>query len=372
MDAASKDIAAIQNCLSNSLSGVAAGGQSITAVIGDAPSHYSKSPRLWNAVFEELKIHAAYLPLDVDDARVGDLLRALKDCERFLGANVTVPHKVRVIDFLDDLDAGARRIQAVNTITRTPDGRLIGHNTDGEGFTASILQAQPDRSQSFIRSLKGIDVLLLGAGGPARAVAFHTADLLDGGALVICNRAAQAAISLATEIRKSGRAAVAIAEDQLSERAPKVGLIINSTTKGQGGARKLSDNRVTTLEPYSALAAAHPPAGAESDFAAGEFSRAWLDAARNDIESNHEASLNLARSIPAHVRFYDLIYHPEETVFLRHGRITGHATMNGKAMIINQAAIAFCKHICRSELEALDRGRSATYNDVLEIMYRAW
>ena len=66
-----------------------------------------------------------------------------------------------------------------------------------------------------------------------------------------------------------------------------------------------------------------------------------MDAASFDIDINHRASLKLAEAMPSRVRFYDLVYHPEETVFLRHGRITGHPTMNGKAMIINQAVLRF-------------------------------
>src|SRR5690606_1328259 len=110
------------------------------------------------------------------------------DCAGFLGANVTVPHKVRVMGFLDAIDPGAGRIQAVNTIVRTPEGKLIGYNTDGEGFLDSILKRQPDRTDPFIRSLRGMNVVLLGAGGSARAVAFHLTDEMRDGRLVICNR----------------------------------------------------------------------------------------------------------------------------------------------------------------------------------------
>jgi hypothetical protein len=67
-----------------------------------------------------------------------------------------------------------------------------------------------------------------------------------------------------------------------------------------------------------------------------------------------------------------LIYFPEETVFLRHGRLTGHRTMNGRAMIINQAVIAFCKRICRAELQARGLDNPETHGQILEVMYRAW
>ena len=370
--ASSNDIATIQSCLANSLSDFAIGANKIAGLIGDAPSHYSKSPALWNAAFHHLGINAVYLPFDVDDSRVGQLLDILKKSDRFLGANVTVPHKARVMGFLDELDPSARRIQSVNTIVRGADGRLLGYNTDGEGFIESILTRQPDRTESFMPSLQGTSVLLLGAGGSARAVAFQLVDFLIGGELLICNRTLEHALSLAAEIQESGHAALAISEEQLWEHASKVGLIINSTTKGQGGVRKLSGGKVTKLEPYSALAPAHAPAFAESDLATADFDHGWANAAWADIESNNQASLTLAKSIPPNARFYDLIYHPEETVFLRHGRMTGHPTMNGKAMIINQAVSAFCKHICRVELQARGSATQETRQQILHVMYQAW
>jgi shikimate dehydrogenase len=365
-------IAAIELCLSNRLDAAAVGKKFLAGVIGDAPSLYSKSPQLWNAAFQHLSIGALYAPFDVVAAKVGDLLASLRDCEFFLGANVTVPHKVRVMDFLDEIGADAARIQAVNTIVRTSNGKLIGHNTDGEGFVRSILQCQPNHTNSFIPSLNGITVLLLGAGGSARAVGYHVADRLANGRLLICNRSPGPARSLAQEIKKSGCDAIAIEETDLPIWAPQADLIVNTTTKGQGGIRRLSNRTATLMEPYSALAPAHPPVFAEADTGKGEFESRWAEAARKDIEANHHASLELAKSIPPHVHFYDLIYHPEETVFLRHGRSTGHPVMNGKSMIINQAVIAFCKRICRATLQARGRNTPETEEQVLEVMYRAW
>ena len=367
-----QDIAAIRRCISSPIEAAVIGEKDLAGIIGDAPSQYSKSPSLWNAAFAQLQLDAIYLPFDTDEANLGDLLAALKDSGRFLGANVTVPHKVRVIDFLDEIDPGAARIKAVNTIVRTSNGKLLGYNTDGEGFIESILKPQPGRHRPFLSSLKRTDVLLLGAGGSARAVAFHVADLLESGRLFICNRTSKHAIQLAKEIQEAGRNALAITEEDLPEWAPKAGLIVNSTTKGQGGIRKLAKGMATLLEPYSALAPAHPPSFSESDFGKAEFAREWELAARHDIDANHRASMELAKTIPPGTTFYDLIYHPEETVLLRHARMTGHPTMNGKAMIVNQAVIAFCQRICRAELHARAMDTPAVEERILEIMYGAW
>ncbi len=364
-----KNFAAIQKCIVNRLEDSALDEKSIAGVIGDAPSHYSRSPRLWNAAFDDLGIHAVYLPFDVDDAHVGNLLAALKDTARFIGVNVTVPYKVRVMDYIDELDAGAQRIQAVNTIVRSRSGRLIGYNTDGEGFIESILTRQPGRAESFLSSLKEMTVLLLGAGGSARAVAFQVSDLLEGGQLVICNRTLQHAMSLAADLQKTRCHPLGISEKELAAWAPKAGCIINCTTKGQSGVRKLPNGMAVTLEPYSALAPAHPPALAES--ISQEQNTRLPATAAADIDANNSVSMALARSVPPETRFYDLIYHPEETIFLRQGRITGHPTMNGKGMIVNQATIAF-KLICNAELQARNIDNAQTHKQILEIMYRAW
>jgi shikimate dehydrogenase len=363
------DIARIQNYLANRLDNAAIGDRRIAGVIGDAPSQYSKSPTLWNAAFSHLNMNAVYLPFDVDASRLRDLVFAFRDCDRFMGMNVTVSHKVRIMEFLDELDRGVQRIQAVNTVVRTPAGRLIGYNTDGDGFIESISTAQPGQPHSFVAGIKGLDVLLLGAGGAARAVAFHLSNYLDGGKLVISNRTLEHATSLATEIRKLGGNATAISEAEILDWAPRVGLIINSTTKGQGGLRRLESGKVITMEPYSALAPANPVAVPEALF---ESHLSAGSASQSDSQNNNDASLKLATAIPNSVRFYDLIYHPEETIFLRHGKLTGHPTMNGKAMIVNQAVIAFCQRICRTELRARKIDSPETFKEILKVMYRAW
>jgi shikimate 5-dehydrogenase len=260
----------------------------------------------------------------------------------------------------------------VNTIVRAPEGKLIGYNTDGQGFIESILTRQPGRDESFVQGLSGTRVLLLGAGGSARAVAFHLAELVTGGQLLICNRSPEHAQDLASEIENAGYSATAIGEDQISLWAPRCALIINSTTKGQGGLRILADGKITSLEPYSALAPARPPVVLSIGSSDEQAQTRWRLAAEADIAFNQEASLSVARSIPQDVSFYDLIYHPEETVFMRHARLTGHRTMNGKAMTISQAVIAFCNHICRRHLSAMGRDNPATRRSVRDAMYASW
>jgi shikimate dehydrogenase len=341
-----QEIAALQACVGNRLDLAAEPALKIAGVIGIRPSRYSRSPALWNAAFAATGIRAVYLPMDVEPSKLGELIRVLRDLENLLGINVTVPHKLAIMNLLDELDPGAARIEAVNTVVRGKDGRLTGYNTDGAGFLESIFEVAPATSAPFVEDLSGVQVLLLGAGGSARAVAFHIAECLGGGALIICNRTLEHATALASALAARGNNARAVGEDQLAECAVEAALIVNCTTKGQGSSE---------WESFSALAPILP-----------DLSRAAA------LEDNRQRSLELAARIPPRTRFYDLIYHPEETVFLNHGRATGHAVMNGKGMIVCQAALAFTDHICADELRSLGMNAADTLGKIREAMYKAW
>lgn len=370
--AGADDITRIQACIGNPLDPEIVGKKRIAGIIGDAPSHYAKSPSLWNAVYRALKMEAIYLPFDVEESRLPELVHALKKSDRVMGGNVTVPYKVKIMKYLDALDEKAGQIKAVNTIVRTEDGRLVGYNTDGKGFLESILTPQPGQERPFVESPKGMDALMIGAGGAARAVAFYLAEILAHGSLLICNRTTDAARSLAEEVREVFGNASAIGEEEIRPWAPQVGLIINCSTKGQGGIRKSPDGKITILEPYSALAPANPASIPESESGKPEFYRDLLSASLADIEANNRASMELALSIPFNVGFCDLIYFPTETVFLRHGRLSGHRTLNGKGMNVAQAADAFFHKVCREELKKLGLYNPESYRRILKVMYEAW
>lgn len=366
------EFAEIQACITNPLDADAIGKKRIVGIIGDAPSHYAKSPAIWNSVFRAFNFDAIYLPFDVNESRLPDLVDALKKSQRVMGANVTVPYKLKIMDYLDSLDEKATQIKAVNTVVRTEEGRLIGYNTDGKGFLDSILTPQPEKKDPFVTSLKGIDILMIGAGGSARAVAFYLAEVLGKGQLIISNRSPDSARSLAKDINKSLGNARAILEEEVDQQAPKAGLIINCSTKGQGGIRKTSTGKIMNLEPYSALAPANPATIAKSEYGKPKLYQDWIKASQTNIEENNQASLNLARSIPVDVGFCDLIYFPTETVFLRHGRLTGHRTLNGRGMNVAQAADALFNKVCKNFFQKLGIYNSETYSRVVEIMVRAW
>lgn len=342
------DLDRIQACVLNPIDPEARRARWVAGVIGDSPSRYSKSPALWNAGFQELKIDARYVALDVAATRLGDFFRAVGESSSFLGLNVTVPHKLAAIKYLDHLEESAKSTGAVNTITRTSSGGLVGANTDGIGFIETLLSAEYGETAPLFSTLAGIDALVLGAGGSARAVVFALAQRLAGGKLTIANRHLKTAEALAQAISPHYPNVSAIREDQIADAAPGVALIVNCTTKGQAG--RSEDTAV--LERYSALA----PASLGMD---------------DDIVANHRLSLAIAQAVPSEAVFYDLVYHPEETVFLRHARETGHRAVNGRGMIVAQAVEGFMNHICRDELKTAGLHNEQTRGRLAKTMLAA-
>ncbi len=134
------------------------GTTKIYGIMGNPVSH-SLSPLMHNAAFDHLQLNNVYLPFPVEDvetAMVGFKALGVK------GLSVTIPHKQAVIPFLDHVDPVAEKIGAINTLL-IEEGKIAGHNTDWQGANAALQQ---------FTTLAGAKVLLLGAGGSARAIGF--------------------------------------------------------------------------------------------------------------------------------------------------------------------------------------------------------
>ena len=188
------------------------------------PISHSISPPMHQAAFDHARIDASYEAWETHPDDLANGVRRLRD-ESYLGANVTVPHKQAVIQHLDEVDELATRIGAVNTII-SRDGRLLGTNTDAEGFITSL------NAWGHIEPT-GLDAVLLGAGGAARAAAHALADAHIG-SLTIANRTLERAQSLVAEIKYLGADARAIGlqDAEFASLCARANLLVNSTSVG--------------------------------------------------------------------------------------------------------------------------------------------
>ncbi len=185
-----------------------------TQIIGFFGATYktSKMYGMYNAAFEALGLNYVYVPF-----MVKDLAKAIEGV-RHLGIKaigVTIPYKIAIMPYLDELDSDARRIGAVNAIIND-NGKLLGANTDGKGAVKALQE---------VTGIAGKKVVLLGAGGAARAIAFAIADA--GGSLVIVNRTKDAAKDLAKAVDCKYETV-----DKLEQEIKDAHVVINATSVG--------------------------------------------------------------------------------------------------------------------------------------------
>ncbi len=193
----------------------------IAAVIGD-PIAQSLSPFMHNYWLKKNKIDGVFIPLKVSVAEFPNFLKTLPDIG-FAGCNVTIPHKESALKFCNFISKAAKQIGAVNTIT-IKDGKIYGDNSDHFGFIQNIKINQPNFD------FKDKKVLLLGAGGAARAIVFGL--LQEGVAeIIIANRNSERAQNLAKSFDKTK----AIDWQKRSENLGEYDLLINSTSLGMVG-----------------------------------------------------------------------------------------------------------------------------------------
>ena len=257
------------------------GKTKVCGIIGEPVTH-SMSPVMQNAAFQAANLDYAYVAFPVSI----DALPGCADAVRTLGIrglNVTVPHKVAVMPTLDRIDSLAQHIGAVNTIVNDV-GTLIGYNTDGPGFMRALADAGVE--------VAGKTVVMLGAGGAARAVAYSLAEA--GAQLAILNRSAERAESLALEISAIHSDHVGYAPLEhacLRERLSKADVLVNTTSVG--------------MSP--------------------------------DIDSS-PCPADLLRE---DLYVCDIVYHPLQTRLLREADAAGATIVGGAEMLIHQGAQAF-------------------------------
>jgi shikimate dehydrogenase len=259
---------------------VITGATRVAGVIGD-PVRHSLSPRLHNAAYHALGLDWVYVAFAVPDGGA----RAAIDAARALdlvGLSVTMPHKTAVAALCDELSSDAAALRSVNTVTRLAQGRIAGDSTDGPGFLRSLADAEVDAA--------GRAVLVLGAGGAARAVA-HALGACGARVAVAARNPAAATAAAAL----SG--GIVVPWEDRTVTAARSDIVVNATPVGMT-----------------------PPG--ETSIGAGD-PELLLDA---DVFG------------PNHV-LVDLVYHPGETPLLRAARDHGARGVPGLGMLVHQAAL---------------------------------
>jgi shikimate dehydrogenase len=194
----------------------------VYGVIGD-PIEHSLSPIIHNAAFAALGLESVFLAFRVKPAEIGNAVNGMRALGIY-GLNVTMPHKTTVIPHLDEVDKIARFLNAVNTI-HNKNGKLWGFNTDGVGALKALRENGVDP--------KGKKVLLLGAGGASRAIAYAIAHEADE--LVILNRTVKPARDLARQLRQllpKKISAEALSPEAIEDNLMDSEVLINATSIG--------------------------------------------------------------------------------------------------------------------------------------------
>ncbi len=274
------------------------GKTKVVGVIGH-PIEHSMSPPMHNNAFKELNMDYVYVAFHVLPENIEKLIESCKTLD-IKGLNVTIPHKTSVIPFLDEIDPTAKKIGAVNTI-QFKNGIAKGFNTDGIGAIKSIQE---------YTTLKGKNVLIIGAGGASKAISFTLINE-NINSLVIANRSKENACNLIENIKMQCDFEEISYVDikDASELIDDVDIIINTTPIGMYPKHEVE-----------------PPIKTDK------------------INEKHIVM--------------DVIYNPLETELLKEARLNGATTINGTSMLINQGLESFkiftgCKASYKSFEEAL-------------------
>ncbi|MFK4784524.1 shikimate dehydrogenase [Fusobacterium sp. MFO224] len=241
-------------------------------LLGEHLSH-SLSPKIHNLLFEELELEGKYDLFEKKEKDVSEFIEEVS--KKTIGINVTIPYKIKVISSLDWISEEAKKIGAVNTI-HFKDGKKYGYNTDYFGFSRLLGQNDID--------VLNKEVVILGAGGAARAVITCVRDLKAKEIVVVARNLEKATSELENLLDKDIRI---ISFDDLEKENKKGYLIINSTPVGM-------------------------------------FPNIEACPVSDNIIKNYEACV-------------DLIYNPLETEFLKKARLGGKKSVNGMFMLVAQA-----------------------------------
>jgi shikimate dehydrogenase len=259
-----------------------------------------------NAAFEALKLDCAFLAFGVKPAEVGNAMSGMRALG-IHGLNVTMPHKTAVVPFVDDVDQTAKFLNAVNTI-QNKNGKLFGFNTDGIGALKAL------RANGV--EPKSKKVLLLGAGGAARAIAYTLVKEADE--LVILNRTAKSAVELAHSLKQSFHKKVTadtLSATAIKNNLAKAEVLINATSVGM----KPNSNQTPVQSEW----------------------------------------------IKPDLAIMDIVYNPIETQLAKDAKAAGAKVVSGVEMLIYQGAASF--EIWTSHSAPIDVMRQAALNHLQKV-----
>ncbi len=254
----------------------------LTGVFGD-PVEGNPTGVMEEAAYDALGLNYRYITMKVTPEGFRDAMNAVKAIH-MKGVNLTMPHKITVIPYLDELSEAASIIGAVNTVVVREDGTLFGENTDGKGFVEALLR--------YGESPAGKNIVILGAGGAARAIAVECA-LAGASKITVINRTAPKAEELAGLIRENTKAQAEGIAWEAGQKIPAgTDILINATSIGLGDDR----------------------------------------ANRPDIGYD---------SITPEMTVSDVVFNPSDTLFLQGAAERGAKTVNGLGMLACQGARNF-------------------------------
>ncbi len=256
----------------------------LCGVLGN-PVHHSLSPAIHNAAFQHLDLNFVYLAFPVED--VEGAMRGIRALGNLRGFSVTIPHKIAVMPYLDEIEPTAHHIGSVNTIVKD-QGKLTGYNTDASGALQALRQGGA--------TLDGQQVLLLGSGGAARALAFGLA--VEGGiqGLTILGIDDHERTSLVRDLNERTSLTV--------EEAP-----LNDETLANGIAHAQTMIHCTPI----------------------------------GMSPNIDKSCVPKSLLKPELTVMDIVYNPLETQLIRDAREVGCRTIRGVEMFVNQAVGQFEK-----------------------------
>ncbi len=255
-----------------------------TRVVGlfGFPVNHTLSPIMHNRAFENYNIDTVYLPLEVSPNQLNSAVEGIR-AMNFIGANVTLPHKNTVVPFLDTVSELSRLIGVVNTIVQK-EGQLHGTTTDPYGF----LQGFKESGHSF----QGKTVAVIGSGGSARTICYTLLHEEQPSQVFLVARNIQKSMLLSSEIQQQlGKKVPVIALADYVKISQKVDILVQCSSVG--------------MTPH--------------------INSSPLD-----------ASLFRAGQVA-----YDIIYTPEETLFLREAKQRGLHTVSGLGMLVYQGIASF-------------------------------